>query len=105
MGDDWAEDHHDVHLMNDDGKKLASRRLPEGLDGIRVFHELVADHVNDPGEVVVGIETDRGFTGLGSAALNNTMVGNGASWLSVALPNCSTNATSSLASFAAGLPP
>lgn len=61
MGDDWAEDHHDVHLMNDDGKKLASRRLPEGLDGIRVFHELVADHVNDPAEVVVGIETDRGL--------------------------------------------
>ena len=61
MGDDWAEDHHDVHLMNDDGKKLISRRLPEGLDGIRMFHELVADHVNDPGEVVVGIETDRGL--------------------------------------------
>ena len=61
MGDDWAEDHHDVHLMDDDGKKLASRRLPEGLDGIRVFHELVADHVNDPGEVIVGIETDRGL--------------------------------------------
>ena len=61
MGDDWAEDHHDVHLMNDDGKKLASRRLPEGLDGIRVFHELVADHVSDPGEVIVGIETDRGL--------------------------------------------
>ena len=60
MGDDWAEDHHDVHLM-DDGKKLASRRLPEGLDGIRVFHELVADHVADPAEVVVGIETDRGL--------------------------------------------
>ena len=61
MGDDWAEDHQDVHLMNDDGKKLASRRLPEGLDGIRVFHELVADHVEDAAEVVVGIETDRGL--------------------------------------------
>ena len=61
MGDDWAEDHHDVHLMDDDGKKLASRRLPEGLDGIRLFHELVADHVNDPSEVIVGIETDRGL--------------------------------------------
>ena len=61
MGDDWAEDHHDVHLMNEGGKKLASRRLPEGLDGIRGFHELVADHVGDPGEVIVGIETDRGL--------------------------------------------
>jgi transposase len=61
VGDDWAEDHHDVHLMDEDGKRLASRRLPEGLGGIRVFHELVADHVNDPAEVIVGIETDRGL--------------------------------------------
>ncbi len=61
IGDDWAEDHHDVHLMNDDGKKLASRRLPEGLDGIRVLHELVASHITDPAEVIVGIETDRGL--------------------------------------------
>jgi transposase len=61
IGDDWAEDHHDVHVMDEDGKRLASRRLPEGLDGIRVFHELVAGHVDDPGEVIVGIETDRGL--------------------------------------------
>jgi len=61
MGDDWAEDHHDVHLMDDGGKKLVSRRLPEGLDGIRMFHALVADHIGDPGEVIVGIETDRGL--------------------------------------------
>ena len=61
MGDDWAEDHHDVHLMDEDGKRLASRRLPEGLEGVRVFHELVADHVTDSGEVIVGIETDRGL--------------------------------------------
>jgi len=61
MGDDWAEDHHDVHLMNVDGIKLASRRLPEGLEGIRGFHELVADYAGDPGEVIVGIETDRGL--------------------------------------------
>jgi len=61
MGDDWAEDHHDVHLMDEDGNKLVSRRLPEGLDGMRVFHELVGGHVDDPAEVVVGIETDRGL--------------------------------------------
>ena len=33
----------------------------EGLEGIRGVHELVAGHVEDPGEVVVGIETDRGL--------------------------------------------
>ena len=61
IGDDWAEDHHDVHLMNDGGEKLAGRRLPEGIDGIRIFHELVASHISDPAEVIVGIETDRGL--------------------------------------------
>ena len=61
VGDDWAEAHHDVHVMNEAGERLTSRRLPEGLDGIGGFHELVAGHVDDPGEVVVGIETDRGL--------------------------------------------
>jgi transposase len=61
VGDDWAEDHHDVHLMNAEGKKLAARRLPEGVAGIRSFHELVAGFVDEPGEVIVGIETDRGL--------------------------------------------
>lgn len=31
VGDDWAEDHHDVYLMNETGKKLAVQRFPEGL--------------------------------------------------------------------------
>jgi hypothetical protein len=48
VGDDWAEDHHDVYVMDADGARLASRRLPEGLAGIRGFHELVAAHVEEP---------------------------------------------------------
>jgi transposase len=47
--------------MDVDGKKLAARRLPEGLEGIRVFHELAAGYIDDPAEVIVGIETDRGL--------------------------------------------
>lgn len=61
VGDDWAEDHHDVYVMDEAGARLASRRLPEGLEGIRGFHELVADLVDEPDEAVVGIETDRGL--------------------------------------------
>jgi transposase len=61
VGDDWAEDHHDVHVMDADGVRLASRRLPEGLPGIGGFHELVAAHVAEPSQVVIGIETDRGL--------------------------------------------
>jgi transposase len=61
VGDDWSEKHHDVYLMDQDGARLAGRRLPEGLAGIRGLHELVAGHVEQPGEVVIGIETDRGL--------------------------------------------
>ncbi|MGB7238598.1 MAG: IS110 family transposase [Rhodococcus sp. (in: high G+C Gram-positive bacteria)] len=61
VGDDWSEDHHDVHLMDADGRRLASRRLPEGLAGIHGFHELVVAYVQEPGQVVIGIETDRGL--------------------------------------------
>ena len=61
VGDDWAEAHHDVHLMKDNGDKLVAKRLPEGLEGIAGFHELVADHADDPSEVIIGIETERGM--------------------------------------------
>ena len=34
VGDDWAEDHHDVEVMDEAGKVLAKRRLPEGVAGM-----------------------------------------------------------------------
>ena len=70
IGDDWAEDHHDVELEDEDGRRLARARLPEGLEGITRLHALVAEHApaawaelppeQVAGQVVVGIETDRG---------------------------------------------
>jgi transposase len=61
VGLDWAEDHHDVFVVDDTGRRLASGRLPEGIEGVTRFHELVADHVDDPADVVVATETDRGL--------------------------------------------
>ena len=61
VGNDWAEGHHDVYLMDDDGARLEFSRLGEGLEGVARFHEMVAEHASDPAEVVVGIETDRGL--------------------------------------------
>ena len=61
VGDDWAEDHHDVYLMNETGGRLAARRLSEGLVGIRALHGLIAEYAEDPAQIVVGIETDRGL--------------------------------------------
>ena len=52
-------------VQDDAGKTLARRRLPEGVDGIARFHELVAscwgeDREPDPARVVIVIESDRG---------------------------------------------
>ena len=64
VGDDWSEEHHDVEIQDETGGKLAARRLPEGAAGIARLHELIAAHLDkddDPGQVVVAIETDRGL--------------------------------------------
>jgi hypothetical protein len=63
IGDDWAEDHHDVEIVNATGARLARRRLPEGVAGLAGLHALIADHLGpdqDAAQVVIGIETDRG---------------------------------------------
>jgi transposase len=63
VGDDWAEDHHDVELQDPAGRRLARARLPEGVVGIARLHELVAAQLgadDGPEQVVVAIETDRG---------------------------------------------
>ena len=63
VGDDWAEDHHDVELMDPTGRRLAKTRLPEGVAGITALHELIGRHLiedADTAEVLIGIETDRG---------------------------------------------
>jgi transposase len=66
VGDDWAEDHHDVELMDASGRRLAKARLPEGVAGIARLHAMVGGQLGedadeqDGGQVAVGIETDRG---------------------------------------------
>ena len=63
LGDDWAEAHHDVELQDADGRVLVRRRLPEGVAGIAQLHSLIGDHLGDddePDQVLVGIETNRG---------------------------------------------
>ncbi|WP_030443551.1 IS110 family transposase [Actinoplanes subtropicus] len=70
VGDDWAEDHHDVELLDDDRRRLARARLSEGLEGISRLHALIAEHMpaswadlerpEAAAQVQVGIETDRG---------------------------------------------
>jgi transposase len=62
LGNDWAEDHHDVELQNETGRVLARAKLPEGIAGITKLHAMIGEHLGDEdeAEVVVGIETERG---------------------------------------------
>ncbi len=61
VGHDWAEDHHDVLIEDDTGRKLGGGRLPEGVAGIARLHEMLAGLVDDPADVVIASETDRGL--------------------------------------------
>ena len=52
-----------MEVMDEAGKVLAKRRLPEGVAGIAQLHELIGRYLPEDAadaEVVVGIETDRG---------------------------------------------
>jgi hypothetical protein len=70
IGDDWAEDHHDIEIEDEDGRRLARARLPEGIAGLTRLHELIAEQLSDDDvdpetgfvahNVAIGIETDRG---------------------------------------------
>jgi transposase len=62
VGDDWAEEHHDVELQDETGRVLGTAKLPEGAAGIARLHVMIGEHLGDdePATVVVGIETDRG---------------------------------------------
>jgi hypothetical protein len=61
VGDDWAQDHHDVELMDAAGRVLARRRLPEGVAGMARLHELIGQQLGEDAEdAEVVIETDRG---------------------------------------------
>jgi transposase len=65
VGDDWAEDHHDVELQDETGRRLARARLGEGVAGVARLHALIGEYLGggedaEPEQVVIGIETDRG---------------------------------------------
>jgi hypothetical protein len=61
VGVDWAEDHHDVCVMDEAGEVLGKRRVAHSVEGLAELHELVGAHAEEPEKVAVGIEVDRGL--------------------------------------------
>ena len=61
-GIDWAEDHHDVAIVDQDGAVLARRRIPDDADGFTLLLELLVQHGDGAAEPIpVAIETPRGL--------------------------------------------
>jgi transposase len=61
-GIDWAEDHHDIALVDPDGKVLARQRISDDAAGLARLLELLAGHGDSPEDPVpVAIETPRGL--------------------------------------------
>jgi transposase len=61
-GIDWAEDHHDIALVDRDGTLLARARISDDPAGLARLLDLLAEHgdsAEDP--VPVAIETPRGL--------------------------------------------
>ena len=62
-GVDWAEDHHDVAVIDADGRLLVKQRITDDLDGLSTLTGLLAEHAgtSEFTPVDIGIETDRGL--------------------------------------------
>jgi transposase len=61
-GIDWAEDHHDIALVDTAGKVLARKRISDDAAGLGQLLELLAEHGDCPEDrVPVAIETPRGL--------------------------------------------
>ena len=61
-GIDWAEDHHDIALVDRDGGLLARLRVTDDAVGLARLLELLAGHGDSPQDPVpVAIETPRGL--------------------------------------------
>jgi transposase len=61
-GIDWAEDHHDISLVDQDGKLLARRRISDDPAGLAALLDLLAGHGDTADDLIpVAIETPRGL--------------------------------------------
>jgi transposase len=61
VGVDWAEDHHDICVMDEAGDVVGKRRIADSVGGVAELHELVGAYAKESEDVVVGIEVDRGL--------------------------------------------
>lgn len=72
-GIDWAENHHDVALVDEGGTLIAKKRITADMGGFRELLELIAEHGGGPGLTPIAIETDKNLLVVGLAAAGFTV--------------------------------
>lgn len=61
-GIDWAENHHDVALVDDQGRLVAKRRIGDDAAGFRLLVDVLVEHGDTAAAPIpVAIETSRGL--------------------------------------------
>jgi transposase len=61
-GLDWAENHHDIALVNEAGELLAKQRITDDAAGYKILLDLLAAHGDTPhAPIPVAIETSHGL--------------------------------------------
>ncbi|MGO4420966.1 transposase, partial [Streptomyces sp. MCAF7] len=61
-GIDWAENHHDVALVDETGQLVAKRHIKDDAEGYRQLLSMLAEAGDDPRDPIpVAVETARGL--------------------------------------------
>lgn len=64
-GIDWAENHHDVALVDGAGQLVAKRRINDDAEGYRQLLGMLAEAGDSPQELIpVAVETARGLPNI-----------------------------------------
>ena len=65
LGNDWAEAHHDIELVDESGRRLVRRRLPKGVEVLAALHALIAEHLDEDAESTRSSSALRPIVGRG----------------------------------------
>src|SRR2546428_10311903 len=63
VGIDWSETFHDVAVLDEEGRRLKSVRIPHGVEGLATLPRLLAEGSVDPTDVVVAVGSTHALLG------------------------------------------
>src|SRR6266536_6018666 len=61
IGLDWADTHHDVEVMDQEGKRVGARRFAHSHEGLNALKEFVLSRAPSPEQLACIVETNHGL--------------------------------------------